>query len=174
MLWPAATWKGFRTRWGFIFRVVFLSSPCFVELNIVLGRLRHPLTTYVTVPGLALVTVPLFSLYQSFEQLLQPLVLLPSCVPACMLMIVIDRPTMYFDWAGVTGVATMQIKIAFLCSVSSACLNIWRCVATSFSWLYVLLLCYHAFAIVVVVKNKKRMKWNEWMKIATINSGSTP
>ena len=36
------------------------------------------------------VTVPLFSLYQSFEQLLQPLVLLPSCVPACMLMSVID------------------------------------------------------------------------------------
>ena len=59
------------------------------------------------------------------------------------------------------GVATMQIKIAFLCSVSSACLNVWRCVATSFSWLYVLLLCYHAFAIVVVVKNKKK----EWMKI---------
>ena len=90
MLCPAATWKGFRTRWGFIFRVVFLSSSCSVELNIVLGRLRHLLTTYVTVPGLALVTVPLFSLYQSFEQLLQPLVLLPSCVPACMLMIVID------------------------------------------------------------------------------------
>ena len=70
--------------------VVFLSSLCSIELNIVLGRLRHPLTTYVTVPGLALVTVPLFSLYQSFKQLLQPLVLLPSCVPACMLMIVID------------------------------------------------------------------------------------
>ena len=48
------------------------------------------LTTYVTVPGLALVTVPLFSFYQSFEQLLQSLVLLQSCVPACMLMIVID------------------------------------------------------------------------------------
>ena len=56
----------------------------------------------------------------------------------------------------------MQIKIAFLYSVSSACLNVWRCVTTSFSWLYVLLLCYHAFAIVVVVKNKKRM--NEWME----------
>ena len=50
----------------------------------------HPLTTYVTVPGLALVTVPLFSFNQSFEQLLQSLVLLPSCVPACMLMFVID------------------------------------------------------------------------------------
>ena len=55
----------------------------------------------------------------------------------------------------------MQIKIAFLSLVSSACLNVWRCVATFFSWLYVLLLCYHAFAIVVVVKNKKRM--NEWI-----------
>ena len=58
-----------------------------------------------------------------------------------------------------TGVATMQIKIAFLSSVSSACLSIWRCVATFFSWLYVLLLCYHAFAIVVVVKNKKNNEW---------------
>ena len=82
--------KGFPDPVRFHFRVVFLSSPCSVELNIVLGRLRHPLTTYVTMPGLALVTVPLFSLYQSFEQLLQSLVLLPSCVPACMLMIVID------------------------------------------------------------------------------------
>ena len=50
-------------------------------------------------------------------------------------------------------VATMQIKIAFLSSVSSACLNVWRCVATSFSWLYALFLCNHAFAITVVVKN---------------------
>ena len=69
---------------------IFLSSPCSVELNIVLGRLRHPLTTYVIVPGLAVVTVCFFSLKQSFKQLLQPLVLLPSCVPACMLMSVID------------------------------------------------------------------------------------
>ena len=50
----------------------------------------EPLTTYVTVPGLALITVPFFSLYQSFEQLLQPLVLFPSCVPVCMLKSVID------------------------------------------------------------------------------------
>ena len=32
-----------------------------------------------------------------------------------------------------TGVATMLIKIAFLSSVSSACINVWRCVATFFS-----------------------------------------
>ena len=82
--------KGFPDPVRFHFQGVFFFSPYSVELNIVLGRLRHPLTTYVTVPGLALVTVPLFSLYQSFEQLLQSLVLLPSCVPACMLMIVID------------------------------------------------------------------------------------
>ena len=56
----------------------------------------------------------------------------------------------------------MQIKIAFLSSISYACLNVWNCVATFFSWLYVLLLCYHAFAILVVVKNKK----NEWMQPA--------
>ena len=37
ILWPAAAWKGLWTRWGFIFRVVFLSSPFSVELNIVLA-----------------------------------------------------------------------------------------------------------------------------------------
>ena len=45
------------------------------------------------------------------------------------------------------------------------CINIWRCVATSFSWLYMLLLRYHSFAIVVVVKNKK----NEWPKFLNSN-----
>ena len=65
--------KGFPNPVRFYFQGVFFSSSCSVELNIVLGRLRHPLT--ITVPGLALVTVPHFFLYQSFEQLLQPLVL---------------------------------------------------------------------------------------------------
>ena len=49
----------------------------------------------------------------------------------------------------------MQIKITFLSSISSTCLNVWRCVATSFFWLYGLLVCYYAFAVVVMVKNKK-------------------
>ena len=44
-----------------------------------------------------------------------------SCVPACMLMSVIDYNVLQ---AGVIGVATMQTKIAFLSSVSSACLNV--------------------------------------------------
>ena len=48
-------------------RVILLFSPSSVELNIVLGRLRHSLNTYVAVPGLALVTAPLFPLYQLFE-----------------------------------------------------------------------------------------------------------
>ena len=60
----------------------------------------------------------------------------------------------------------MQIKIAFLSSISFACIIAWRRVATSFSWLYMLLLCHHAFVIVVLVKNKKRM--NEWMSILII------
>ena len=57
-------------------------------------------------------------------------------------------------------ITVSQTNLAFLSSISSACLNVWRCVATSFSWLYELLMRYHAFAIIVVVKNKKRM--NEW------------
>ena len=77
ILW-VATWNGFQTWWGFIFTVVFRFSQCSVELNVVLGRLRYPLTTYVTVPGLAL--PPLFPLYQLFEQLIQPLHLLTSGV----------------------------------------------------------------------------------------------
>ena len=52
--------KGFLDPVRFHFRSSFLSLPCFVELNVVLGRLRHPLTTYVTVLGLALVNYPLF------------------------------------------------------------------------------------------------------------------
>ena len=87
-----------------------------------MGRLRHPLTI-VTVPGLALVTAPLFPLYQLFEQLLPPLDLLASCVLVCMLMSEIDLAYIVQKTA-VTGVATMQIKIAFLSSIFSACLNV--------------------------------------------------
>ena len=50
--------------------------------DLLFWRVWFCLTTYVTVPGLALVTAP-FLLYQLFKQLLQPLVLLTSCVPAC-------------------------------------------------------------------------------------------
>ena len=70
-----------------------------------------------------------------------------------------------FRLEGHRSVATMQIKIAFLSSISYACLNVWRCVATSFSWLYVLLLCYHAFAIVLVVKNEWLEDEDDWNKI---------
>ena len=43
------------------FSQCFFSSPCSVELKVVLSRLRHQLITYVTVPGLALVTAPSLS-----------------------------------------------------------------------------------------------------------------
>ena len=74
--------KVFSNSERFHFQAVFLSLPCSVELKVVLGRLRHPVASYVTVFGLALVTIPFFSLYQLFEQLLEPLDLLTSCVSA--------------------------------------------------------------------------------------------
>ena len=41
----------------------------------------------------------------------------------------------------VRGVATIQMKIAFLFSISIASLDVWRCVGTSLFWLYVVLVC---------------------------------
>ena len=37
ILWPIAPWKGFRTQWSFIFQMIFYSSPCSVELKVVLA-----------------------------------------------------------------------------------------------------------------------------------------
>ena len=144
MLWPAATWKDFRTLWGFVFRVIFLSSPCSVELKVIFGPVAPPIDylRYRAFPRPS--HSPLF-LHQLFDQLLQPLDLLASCVPACICWRV------WFDLAyvghistGVTGQATMQIKLSlqkqFFCFQyprQSAWLNVWRCVATS--WFYVLL-----------------------------------
>ena len=71
--WPPAAWKSFRARWVFVFRVYF-SSPCAVGLDL-LGGLRQPLvTTYVTVPGLAVVTFPFFLLSLSIIRTTTPAV----------------------------------------------------------------------------------------------------
>ena len=118
-------------------------------------------------PGLALFTVPFLSSLSIIRTTTPALDLLTSCVPACVCWWVwLIRPTLcnVHTSTDVTGVATMQIKVTFLSSISSACLNVWHWVATSFSCRYVLFLCFCAF-IVVVVKNKK---WSDRLLLTDI------
>ena len=150
ILWPAANCKGFRTRWGFIFRVVFLSSPCSVELKLVIGSVAPPIDQlrYRAWPRTG--HCPLFPFYQLLEQLLQPLVLLTSCMPACVRWrVLLIRPTLCI--LQLVWQVEQPWKTAFLSSISSACLNVWRCVATSSSWLYVLLLCYYCYLLLLLL-----------------------
>ena len=156
MLWPAATWKDFRTLWGFVFRVIFLSSPCSVELKVVFGPVAPPIDylRYRAFPRPS--HSPLF-LHQLFDQLLQPLDLLASCVPACICWRVwFDLAYVVHISTGVTGQATMQIKLSV--QKQFFCFQYPRHGLTSD---VVSLLsdstCYYAFAIVVVVRIKKWM-----------------
>ena len=75
--------KGFPDRWGFIFRVVFLSSPCSVELKLFFGPVAPPIDHLCNGAWPRTGHCPLSPLYQLLEQQLQPLVLHTSCVPAC-------------------------------------------------------------------------------------------
>ena len=97
------------------------SSPCSDVLNVVLGWLHHTLTTYITMPGLALlVTNPTFCsfLHQPHKQLLQPLNLFTSCVLAIVYgWVWLNIQCAYFS---VIGVATMQLKIACFASITYA------------------------------------------------------
>ena len=90
---------------------------------------------------------PLSPLYQLFEQLLQLLVLLASCVPA------------FVRWTCMRGVATMQIKLLFWSSTSSACLNVWCRVATFFPDSS----CYYCVTMQSILLWWSRIKKNEWM-----------
>ena len=95
ILWPSAAWKGFRARWGFVFRVYF-SSACSVRINL-LGRLRQPLmTTYVAVPNLAVVTFLFFLLSLSIIWTTTPAVrfIYLTCLLVYSMLMSVVRPTL--------------------------------------------------------------------------------
>ena len=61
----------------------FFSSPCSFELKVVFGPVAPPINLLQCRALRRTSHYPLFLLHQLFDQLLQPLDLLASCVPEC-------------------------------------------------------------------------------------------
>ena len=152
--------KRFRFLGGFSFLTMLRCAKC--SFRLVAPPIDHLRNR---ARGLAVVAPPLFLLSVSIIRTTTPVVrfIYFLCGCMCMLMSVI-RPTVHCAHFSEIDVVTTQIKIACLVFNIFTCLNGWRCVATSFSWtwLYMLFLCYYRFAIIVVVKNRM----NEHSKIA--------